>query len=264
MPLLSHDLVSFIHQLAQLSGEVIRRYYRHPTLYDQSDIKTDQSPVTIADREAEQVMRNAIKQHYPDHGIWGEEAGSEKMDAPYIWVLDPIDGTKSFLMGRPIFVTLIALLHHGNPILGAISQPITDELWIGGDDIEASLNQKPIRASSMTSLKKTKLATTDRALLSKHGQQILAHIEPEIAFVNCGGDGYNYALLANGYVDVVFEEGLKLHDFAAIAPLINAAGGVCTDWAGNPLSIHSDGTILASANPTLHQRLLATISLHTL
>ncbi|GAB7125656.1 histidinol-phosphatase [Silvimonas sp. JCM 19000] len=246
------DILTLAHALADLSGEMIKRYYRQPFAIDE---KADDSPVTIADREAERVMREHIKAARPQDGIIGEEHGEENTDAEWVWVLDPIDGTKSFTVGRPLFVTLIGLLHFGQPVLGVINQPITGDRWIGGAGLPTTLNGQAVQVSAVAELKAARIGTTGPEYLT-NALPLFNQMVAECRYPIYGGDGYLYAQLASGWLDVVAEEGLKLHDFAALAPVIIGAGGVMTDWQGQPLVLGSAGCVLAAATPALHASLL--------
>lgn len=232
----------FINKLADVSGEVIRKYYRMP--FD-VESKSDNSPVTIADKEAEQVIRKMIMEQYPDHGIIGEEFGRHNENSRYKWVVDPIDGTASFVMGRPIFGTLIALVEDDKPILGVIDQPVSGERWIGAKGQGAFLNGKKISVRDCKSLKDAVICTTGPQYFDTKGLEFYNKTAAKTKRQVYGGDCYNYALLASGFVDVVIESGLKPHDFCAVVAVVEAAGGVVTDWNGNAVTLVSDGNIIA-------------------
>ncbi len=251
-PTISQDLILLAHELADISGQTIRSYYRH----DVSIVsKADDSPVTVADREAERVMRERIRAARPNDGIIGEEHGEENTDAEWVWVLDPIDGTKSFTVGRPLFVTLIGLLHFGKPVLGVINQPIVNDRWIGGEGVPSTLNGKPITTSQISALAEAKIGTTGPEHLNACAQ-VFADLVKACRYPVYGGDGYLYGQVAAGWLDIVVEEGLKLHDYAALAPVIIGAGGVMTDWQGEPLRLGSAGRVLAAGNAALHAQVL--------
>ncbi|BCL75639.1 histidinol-phosphatase [Jeongeupia sp. HS-3] len=252
MPMPSADQLALAQQLADASAEVIRRYYRSNfTIID----KDDDSPVTQADREAEQVMRALIEVHRPQDGIIGEEFGEQNADADWVWVLDPVDGTKSFTVGRPLFVTLIGLMYRGEPVLGVINQPISGDRWIGGVGVPTTLNGVAVSSSDVGVLAGAIIATTGPEYLPR-ARPTFESLAKRSRYQIYGGDGYLYAQLASGWLQLVIEEGLKLHDFAALAPVINAAGGKMTDWQGRPLHRHSEGCVLAAANATLHAAVL--------
>jgi inositol-phosphate phosphatase / L-galactose 1-phosphate phosphatase / histidinol-phosphatase len=250
------DLIALANRLADASGPVIRGYFRQPLHVDD---KADASPVTAADREAEQAIRSILADTRPDDGIIGEEFGNTNTDAEFVWVIDPIDGTKSFITGRPIFGTLIALVRNGTPVLGLIDQPVNRERWIGAEGHEAQFNGTAIGVRDCPSLADAVAGTTAADLFDAeqavHWQTIAGGAKHAVY----GGDCYTYAQLAAGFVDVVFEAGLQTYDFCALAPVIESAGGVVTDWQGNPLTLSSDGTILACGDRRLHAEILALI-----
>ncbi len=251
---MTFDFISFAHQLADISGAVIRPYFRSGL---NIDAKHDSSPVTQADREAELAMREHIKKHLPHHGIRGEEFGQENPQAEYQWVLDPIDGTISFMIGRPIFGTLISLVHNSIPILGVIDQPITGERWIGGSNHPTTLNDKPVKVKPCNSLSNAILATTSPDLFGDAERWLFEQAKSKAKYLAYGGDCYSYALVASGSIDAVIESGLKPHDFCALAPIIQAAGGYITDWHGRAITAQSDGRVIATGDKTLHQEIIA-------
>ena len=239
------EFVDLAHTLADASGGVIREYFRQPIPVD---YKRDDSPVTVADREAEEAIRQVLAQRRPQDGIIGEELGSDRTDAEFVWVIDPIDGTKSFVSGRPIFGTLIAVLRSDTPVLGVIDQPVTGERWIGGLGIASNLNRVPVRTRRCEGLGSAILATTSPHLFDRDRIERFRNVERMTKHAVYGGDCYNYGLLASGFVDVVVEAGLKLHDFCALAPVVEAAGGCMSDWRGRPLTAVSDGDVVASGD----------------
>jgi len=252
----SPDLIALAHRLADASGPVISNYFRQPLPIDD---KADASPVTAADREAEQAIRAILADARPDDGIIGEEFGDTNADAEFVWVIDPIDGTKSFITGRPIFGTLIALVQNGVPVLGVIDQPVNGERWIGAAGHETRFNGNIVQVRDCPALAGAVVGTTAADLFdadeAKHWQAIAATAKHAVY----GGDCYTYAQLAAGFVDVVFESGLQTYDYAALAPVIDSAGGVVTDWQGNPLTLSSDGTVLACGDRRTHAEILALI-----
>lgn len=242
------DDIALAHALADAAGAVIRPYFRARFV---QEAKADASPVTQADREAEEAIRALIEEHRPGDGIIGEEYGAARADAERVWVLDPIDGTRAFIGGRPIFGTLIALMIEGHPVLGVIDQPISGERWIGAAGRPTRFNGKPASTRACPELSRALFATTApwfcggfEALRSAAGDTLL------------GGDCYNYALLASGHGDLVVEEGLKLHDWAALLPVVEGAGGRMTDWRGQSLHKGSDGRVVAVGDPALLPQVL--------
>jgi len=247
--------IALAERLAEASGPVVRRYFRAEL---DVEAKQDASPVTIADREAEAAMRNLLEQAYPEHGIFGEEHGFVRTDAEYAWVLDPIDGTKAFVTGMPIFGTLIAVMRDGAPILGVIDQPVLGERWIGAAGRPTTLNGAPAHTQAAARLSSVRHYATHPDMFV-HGDD-RAKVDGLIAQVRqsrYGGDCYAYGLLASGHIDLITEACLKIYDFMALVPVIEGAGGVVTDWDGAPLTRESDGHVLAAANRTLHGEALA-------
>lgn len=247
--------IALAERLAEASGPVVRRYFRAEL---DVEAKQDASPVTIADREAEAAMRNLLEQAYPEHGIFGEEHGFVRTDAEYAWVLDPIDGTKAFVTGMPIFGTLIAVMRDGAPILGVIDQPVLGERWIGAAGRRTTLNGAPAHTQASARLSSARHYATHPDMFV-HGDD-RAKVDGLIALVRqsrYSGDCYAYGLLASGHIDLITEACLKIYDFMALVPVIEGAGGVVTDWDGAPLTRESDGHVLAAANRTLHGEALA-------
>jgi inositol-phosphate phosphatase / L-galactose 1-phosphate phosphatase / histidinol-phosphatase len=243
--------------LADAAGEAIRPYFRQPLAVDD---KPDLSPVTIADRAAEMAMRRLIARHFPEHGILGEEFGSERTDAEFIWVLDPIDGTKSFISGVPLFGTLIALAHRGRPILGIIDQPISRERWVGAAGRPTTFNRTPVRTRPCPALAAATAFSTSPDMFK--GTDAAAHtrVAAAVKLVRFGADCYAYGLLALGCIDIVIEASLKPYDFSAMLPIVEGAGGVATDWQGDPLTLASDGRVLVAGDRRAHQQALALLA----
>lgn len=250
------SLIAFAHSLADIAGGIARRYFRRPMTVD---AKPDESPVTIADREIETALREAILSRFPDHGILGEEKGAHNMGAEYIWVIDPIDGTKSFIIGKPVFGILIALLHKDTHILGIIDQPISKERWVGAAGSPATLNGADINTRACADIKHAMLAATSPHMFNRNELKIFDRIRQQCRYAVYGSDCYAYGLLASGFIDIVMEANMKPHDYAALIPIIEGAGGIITDWRGRPLTLHSEGDILACGDKALHKALLACI-----
>ena len=243
--------LAFANRLADASGAIIRRYFRRKIAIDD---KSDRTPVTIADRGAEAAMRRLIKAQFPDHGILGEEFGASNAGADYVWVLDPIDGTKSFISGLPIFGTLIALAYRGKPVLGVIDQPISGERWVGAAGRKSTLNGRPIRTRAAARLDRATLYATAPDLFHGRNRASFERLRRKVKLTRFGGDCYAYALLATGFIDLVVEVDLKPYDYCALAPVIEGAGGTMTDWAGKPLDLASDGRVIASGDQALARK----------
>lgn len=250
------DLIALAHRLAAASGAVIRPYFRQECGIED---KSDATPVTLADRGAEQAIREILRVERPQDGIWGEEMGQERLEAEWVWVLDPIDGTKAFVTGKPLFATLIGLVHRGVPVLGVIDQPVLQERWIGGIGLPTTLNNVRITTRRCANLASAWLNTTTPDMFRGGDIAVFDKLRTVVKQTNYGGDAYAYGLLAAGYIDLVLEAQLKFHDIAALVPVITAAGGVMTDWSGAPLHMQSDGRVLASGDRALHAQALAVL-----
>lgn len=251
------DLVEFAGQLAELSGTVCRRYFRTDM---QISHKADASPVTIADRSAEEVIRRKIMERFPDHGLFGEEHGRINPDKTQSWIIDPIDGTKSFITGMPTFGTLIAHLSDGVPVLGLIDIPALSERWLGVAGRRTSFNGRPCATSDCAQLETARIYTTSPDMFDEPGWRDFTRISDRAALRRFGGDCYAYGLLASGHVDAVMEMSLEPYDFMALIPVIESAGGVISDWNGHPLDEHSKGRVLATATASLHGEILALLN----
>jgi histidinol phosphatase-like enzyme (inositol monophosphatase family) len=235
---------------ADVAGAVIRPFFRAVL---SAELKSDQSPVTIADRSAEQAMRAVLTERFPGQGVLGEEFGHDRPGARLCWVLDPIDGTRAFLTGRPLFGTLIGLLEEGKPILGVIDQAVTGERWIGVAG-RPTMFRGPLggRAGcrSCPRLAEAELSCTGLDLLGADLPR-WQKLAGAVRRVSWGGDCYAYGLLALGHIDVIAEVTLKIWDWAALVPVIEGAGGRITDWGGRPLRPDSDGRVVAVGDPAL-------------
>lgn len=251
------ELLNFAEALAETSGEVLRRYFRTPVAVD---AKPDASPVTIADRETETALREAIEARYPDHGILGEEFGGTRETARHVWVLDPIDGTKAFVTGKPLFGTLIGLLQDGAPLLGVIDQPILNERWRGIRGDVACFNGTPVKTRAATRLADAMMYSTSPAMFEGKDAEAYGRLGDAVRYALFGTDCYAYGLLAMGCVDLVVEAQLKAHDFCPIVPIVEAAGGRMTDWQGAALGPGSDGRVLAAGSADLHAKALAVLN----
>jgi histidinol phosphatase-like enzyme (inositol monophosphatase family) len=238
---------------------VIRPFFRGPVA---ADLKADQTPVTIADRNAEIAMRTVLEQLCPECGILGEEFGLERGDATLRWVLDPIDGTRAFITGRPIFGTLVALLDGDRPLVGIIDQPITRERWVGAAG-RRTVFSGPLGGEAGTrpcaSLHQAELSATSPDMFGDDLARFQG-LAKQARRTSWGGDCYAYGLLALGQIDVIAECDLKLWDWAALAPVIEGAGGRLTDWNGSPLRSDGDGRVIAVGDPALLQEVVASLT----
>lgn len=245
--------LALAHAMADAAAETIRPWFRKRIAVD---AKADASPVTIADRDAETVMRGMIEAAFPEHGIRGEEFGACRTDAKWIWVLDPIDGTKSFLSGSLAFGTQIALLHQGKPVLGLINQPITGERWLG-TDATSTLNGEPIRTSDTTRLGDAILYTSAPEQFDRVRHDRFEALAAKVRFSRFSHDCYAAGLLALGGVDLLVESNVFDYDILPQVPIIEAAGGIVTDWDGRPLiDAPQYDTVLMAANEAIHRTAL--------
>lgn len=239
--------IELAHRLADAAGQVIRPLFRADFAHE---AKADKSPVTEADRAAEDAIRAILDRECPNDSIVGEEYGTKDGTSGRCWVLDPIDGTISFMAGRPIFGTLIALLQDGFPVLGIIDQCVSGERWLGVTGHETLLNGRPAKTRQCRALSDMVLASSGPQYFDNHSAE---HFMALAAKTNqrtvWGGDCYNYALLASGHIDLVVESGLKLHDFAALVPVVEGAGGMMCDWNGDILHAGSAGHVIALGDP---------------
>jgi histidinol phosphatase-like enzyme (inositol monophosphatase family) len=221
----------FAVELAHQSGELIAGMFRQSDLAVET--KADDSPVTPADREAEELLRRRIRSQFPEHGIVGEEFGSERDDAEYVWYLDPIDGTISFVAGVPLFGTLIGLMRDGEPIFGLIHQPITNELMIGTAS-GTTLNGRPVQVRETGSLEAATLLTTDPGTIERYKNLDRFEVLRERTGLYRGwGDCYGYLLVAAARADIMIDPIMNPWDLIPLVPVIRGAGGVITTWEGD-------------------------------
>lgn len=248
------ELAAFAGELARVSGEIILRFWERGAVVE---YKADRTPVTAADRDSELAMRERIRRCYPGHGIVAEEYGREHEDAEYVWVLDPIDGTKSFVAGVPLFGTLIGLLERGRPILGVIHQPVLRLLCVG-DNRETTLNGEPVHVRPCAAL--------SDALVLTSGLETLAALPEKAAgwdrlvkgsrIARTWGDCYGYLLVASGRADVMVDAVVEPWDILPVIPIIRGAGGVITDWTGGDVL---GGRSAVAAGPGVHAAVLQTL-----
>jgi histidinol phosphatase-like enzyme (inositol monophosphatase family) len=247
---------AFIAELAERSGDFIRPFFAQPNLVVET--KADDSPVTIADRGAEELLRKLIAERYPQHGVIGEEFGSLNPQADFVWVLDPIDGTKSFTAACPLFGTLIALLHQGQPVLGVIHLPVLRQCFLG-DNQSTTLNGRPVRARSTKRLADSTLLTSDTLNLAKYQNgPACDRVIARSKLFRTWGDCYGYALVAGGWADVMLDPIMNPWDIAALVPVIRGAGGIITDWTGGDAV--KANSIVAAATKELHAEVIAELN----
>lgn len=253
----------FLVQLARVAGEAALPHFRKPLATENKSQTGRYDPVTVADRAAELAIRALIERHFPADGMIGEEFGSVRADAALVWIIDPIDGTRSFISGVPLWGTLVGLMEGGRPRLGMMAQPYTDEIFLG-DGAHAELRRtggQPWGGVGALAVRRG-VALADAMLMSTSPRMFDAGQAPRFARVaqvvrevRHGGDSYGYCMLAAGHVDLVVEANLQSYDIAPLIPIIEGAGGIVTTWDGGPAA--NGGEIIAAATPALHAEALA-------
>ena len=247
------DFSAFVDELATVAGETILPFFRTALSVEDKSRGSGFDPVTAADRAAETVMRSLIRRSFPAHGVIGEEFGEDRPDAEYVWVLDPIDGTKSFISGMPAWGTLIGLTHFGAPVFGMMDQPFTRERFSGdggGARYRGPAGDRTLQTRRCAALKDAVLFTTSPRLMKEHDRHAFIKIEESVRLSRYGGDCYAYCMLAAGHVDLVIETELKPHDIIPLIPIITGAGGIVTTWEGT--APESGGRIIAAADERVH------------
>ena len=248
------ELAAFAETLADAARVVARRHFRASI---DVEYKPDDSPVTRADREVEEALTGLVHERFSAHSVSGEELGSTgPSDARWRWVLDPIDGTRNFVTGRPLFGTLIAFLDGQSPILGLIEVPALQERYVGIAGVPTRFNGEPCRTSACLRLGDARVSATTPDLFDPNELAAFDELSRAARLRTFGGDCFQYAQLAAGHIDLVMEAQLAPHDLLALAPVVSGAGGVITDWEGDALTANSDGHILAAASPELHAEAL--------
>jgi histidinol-phosphatase len=244
--------LAFAAELADAVRPIVLSYFR--TSLDVHS-KSDDSPVTIADRAIERRLRERIEARFPDHGIFGEEMGIKPGNA-FTWIIDPIDGTKSFITGFPLFGTLISLTYEERSFCGLIDVPVTGERWAAKPGLSI-FEGRAARTSACERISEARFYTTSPDMFVDEDAELFERLSRSVKLRRFGGDCYIYGLLASGHCDLVLEMGLKPYDYMALVPVVQGAGGCITDWKGNELTIHSEGRVLASSTPKLHAEVLA-------
>jgi inositol-phosphate phosphatase/L-galactose 1-phosphate phosphatase/histidinol-phosphatase len=245
------------HRLADAAGAIVTRHFRTAVAVDD---KADASPVTVADREAERSMRAILAKEAPDHGVLGEEEGADRADAEWVWVLDPIDGTKSFVTGIPTFGTLIALVHRGEPVVGIIDQPIARERWAGAAGEPTTMNGAPVRARACEALDRAYLFATTPSMFAGADAAAFARLAARVKHVRYGADCYAAGMIALGFADLMVEAQLKPYDYCALVPVVEGAGGRASGWRGERLGLEGDGRVAIAGDPALHEAALARLA----
>lgn len=242
-------MVAAAHAACDAARLIVCDYFRSGVA---AEVKGDESPVTAADRAVEQRMVEILAAAFPEHGILGEEFGLSNPDSPWRWILDPIDGTRAFITGRPQFGTLVSLTYHGTPVLGLIDQPILEERWVGQIGATSTFNGRlggVIGTRKCTSLAMAELSCTSPDMIADADLARFNRLAGHVRRTSWGGDCYAYGLLALGHIDIIVEGDLKIWDWSALQPVVEGAGGSLTDWQGRPLDASSDGRVLALGDP---------------
>ncbi len=251
------DFVALAEELADAAGAVARRYYRTALVVED---KADDSPVTLADREAEAAIREIVAARHPDHGVVGEEQGADRPEASYVWVVDPIDGTRHFITGNPLFGTLIALLREGRPILGVVDVVMLGERWVGAAGrptvMRDNAGTRPARVRPCAALDQAVLSASSPHMFSAAEFPAFERVRGAAKMVLYGGDCFSYGTLASGFGDLVVEADMAPHDYLPLVPVVSGAGGVMTDWTGAPLGLESDGRVIAAGDRRAHEAAL--------
>jgi histidinol phosphatase-like enzyme (inositol monophosphatase family) len=254
------EFQDFMPELARVAAEVVLPRFRQALpVTDKGGLRFD--PVTEADRDAERALRAAILERYPDHSILGEEFGEHLGTSPYRWVIDPIDGTRAFISGAPTWGTLIALCEHNVPVLGMMSQPYVGEIFLGGGEASWLLRagtRSRLQVRTGVALAQASVFATTPEMFSATELAAFERVSQAARLTRFGIDCYAYCLLAAGHVDLVIEAGLGFYDIAPLMPIVEAAGGVVTDWRGAP--VRGGGRVIAAASPTLHAQALALLN----
>jgi myo-inositol-1(or 4)-monophosphatase len=250
------DFSSFVDQLATASGDTILPFFR-TALTVENKKAGGFDPVTAADRAAEQSMRTLIRRQFPDHGILGEEYGSERTDAEYVWVLDPIDGTKSFISGMPVWGTLIGLMRFGEPVFGMMNQPFTHERFSGdggGAHYRGPGGNRHLRVRGCSSIEDALMYTTSPLLMSRQDRAAFGILENKVKLSRYGGDCYHSCMLAAGHIDLIIETELKPYDIIPLIPIITGAGGIVSTWENGPAQ--RAGRVIVAGDKRVHQAAL--------
>lgn len=244
----SASIVAAVRDALEVAGTIALRYFRRPVAVD---IKADSSPVTLADREAEQAIRDLLAARFPEHGIYGEEQGRTDGSGG-TWVIDPIDGTKSFLLGNPLFGCLVGFVEAGRVRAGGLAMPALAETWLAADGMPTQLNGKPVGTRACTELQNASLLTSSPDFFDADELPRFEAVSKQVRFRRFGGDCYTYAMLAGGWCDLVIESSLYPFDILPLVPIIEQAGGIVSDWQGNSLGLDSGGQVIAASTPVLH------------
>ena len=254
----SEQLLAFANTLADHAAQTARRYFKTTLTIDS---KADETPVTIADRKIERMLREMIATQYPHHGVVGEEEEDSRSQSEWVWVLDPIDGTQSFVSGVPLFGCLLALAADKVPYLGVLEIPALQERWVAIDGAETKFNGEHCTTRDVADLGKAIMLTTSVEMFTAEEAKRYGSLRQRVRYVRHGTDCYGYGLLASGHVNLVVESDLKPFDYMALVPVVTGAGGCISDWQGRPLTLSSGTTnVVAAASEQLHRQALGYLS----
>lgn len=248
---------NFANEIADVARQIVRKTAagrRRPVA------KSDSSPVTETDRAVEHSLRERIADRFPGHGVLGEEFGAENLDEEFVWVIDPIDGTKAFVGGLAVYGTLISLTRGGTPILGLIDNPVTGDRWLGLSGRATTLNGLAVRSASTSLLAEAFMANGNPEPFEEKEKFRVNRLRQSTRWCVYGGSCMAYGRVADGSIDISIDGGLDPFDYCALVPVVSGAGGCITDWQGRPLSLTSGNLCLASANEALHQQVLETLN----
>ena len=251
------EYLIFANKLADAASITSMQYFR--TNID-IDKKSDETPVTIADKNTELKIRSMIEKEYPDHGILGEEFDSINPGAEFTWVIDPIDGTRSYIAGHKDFGNLISLTQNKKPIIGIINCPAHNERWIGVKSQDSTLNKQLAKTSNVTKIENAYLFTSGVYFYEPFFRKGFETLKEKTKYFRLGGDCYMYGMLSSGLIDVVIEDTLKAHDYMALINVVEGAGGKISDKYGKPITLQSDGSLIASSSPNLHNEIIKIIN----
>ncbi len=257
MSLNLNEFVKFANLLADSASQTSMKYFRKKLEVDNKD---DESPVTIADKETEKIIRDEIRKNFPNHGILGEEYENENLDSEFIWVIDPIDGTRSYIAGHKDFGNLISLLHNNQPIIGIINCPAHNERWLGIKNVKTTCNGKSVLTSGIKKIENAYLFTSGVYFYEPFFRKGFETLKEKTKYFRLGGDCYMYGMLSSGLIDIVIEDTLKAHDYMALINVVEGAGGKISDKYGKPITLQSDGSLIASSSSELHSEIINIIN----
>lgn len=251
------DYAGHANAITQFAAKAAMGYFRGPL---GTEFKRDNSPVTQADKGVETLVRTYLGRHFPDHGIYGEEHGTTGADRQRMWIIDPIDGTRSFLSGHPLFGFLLGHLNNGAPEIGVIGMPALGEVFLGVKGKGVTLNGAPIRCSAQTHLNAAILYINEGEKIHTDHPALFDRLIRSGQTRRFSYDCYPHALLAAGHLDAVVDYDLQPYDFLPLCVVVEEAGGIMTDWDGKPLTLKSDGRVISAATPQIHQQLMALVA----